>query len=155
MGDVMKTPWFIVIVAGNLLASGCTSGHMTDSMDEMRASITDVRAENARHLQACTAAASYADVMAELGHHEDGMSTMMDRMGDAMNGMSHCSAAGVGRMDDRMSVMSQTMSDHRARLEGATDVGPAHAECGEHATTMEAVLSEMHDELGNMSCMGK
>jgi hypothetical protein len=154
MDDAMRNLWTIVIAAGSLLGSACASGHMSDGSSEMHAAIGDVRAENARHLQACGAADSIAGLMDELGRHERGMGMMMGRMESVLDGMCHCSTGGMDRMSQGMSNMDAIVSDHRLRLEAAVDVGAAHAECDEHAAAIDLELRGMDDELGRMSCMG-
>ena len=143
-----------VLVAGAMLASACVSHGMTDGTGDMHASIVDARAENARHLQACTARDALGGVMDELVLHENNMNGMMVRMDHAMNGMSHCSTGGLARISEGMSGMGTGMADHRSRLESAADIEMAHEECGAHFSSIDEMLQEMDGELGRMSCMG-
>ena len=126
---------------------------MRSDTGELSATLSEERAETARHRQACETAGSISAVWDDLDRHVQAMDGMMLRMDSGMHEMSECSSGEASRISGGMIDVRAELSDHRARLEAIADLTEAHRECTRYAPMMEAALLSMSAGLDGMSCM--
>ena len=79
-----------VILFAALASAGCMYDHMDGERAEVGQGIAAMRAESQTHDDLCGKASTRADVMSELGRHEQRMGEVVGQMNGTMAGMSSC-----------------------------------------------------------------
>lgn len=146
----MKTA--IWMLAAALGAAGCYGSMMSDP-DQMRSMIDDARQENESHAAMTMAAGSLTQVRNEMGRHEGAMDAMSDMMNRTMDGMSHCTGAGMAELRHMHDGMVGEMAQHGTAMDQATDLGAATSEVTRHTGAMRTMLDGMDEASGRMGCM--
>ena len=145
----MKTTlWMLVAALGT---TGCDSSMMSDP-DRMRSMLEDVRYENDQHVRTANGAASTVVLRDEMVRHGSTMDAMMGDMGDAMDGMSHCTGAGMGAMRSMRDDMMDEMDVHRSTMDQAAGLGDARDEVSRHDGAMRDLLDGMDEATSRMGC---
>jgi hypothetical protein len=139
--------WGLVAALGTV---GCSS--MMSDPDRMRTMIEDVREENDLHVALANGATMLGELREEVSRHDAAMDDMMEEMGGAMDGMSHCTGAGMGDMRAMRHDMMGEMDRHRSTIDQATDLGGAREDVGHHDGVMQGLLGGMDEAAHRMGC---
>ncbi len=150
MKQDMKTATWILVAA--LGAVGCNGSMMSDP-ERMRSMIDDARQENETHLIATDTASTLVQVRGEMTRHEGAMDGMTDMMDREMDGMSHCSGAGMQDLRGMHDSMLGEMDQHAVVMGQAANMDAAAAEAVRHTGAMDAKLDGMAEATGRMGCM--
>ncbi|MBZ0231442.1 MAG: hypothetical protein K8M05_03765 [Deltaproteobacteria bacterium] len=145
----MKTAtWMLAIALG---IGGCDGTMMSDP-DRMRSMIDDARLENEAHRDAAAGATTLADMRGEMTRHDAMMDDLMDDMGMAMDGMSHCTGAGMQDLRGMHDDVDGEMTGHRTAMDAATELAAAATEVDRHVGAMHAMLDGMDAATARMGC---
>lgn len=141
--------WMFVAALG---ITGCGDS-MRSETDQMRTIIDDVRQETDGHQVAITGATSLVQLGAEMDRHGTVMDDMMGGMGATMDGMSHCTGAGMQDMREMRGGMVGEMDHHGTTMGQVPDMAAATTEVTRHTGVMHDMLDGMDDATGRMGCM--
>lgn len=114
--------------------------------------VDDARQENNAHRVAIDAADSLAQVRDEMDRHEAMMDGMMGTMGTEMDGMTHCTGAGMQDLRDMHGDMNGEMDQHGAVMDQSTDLDTASAEVTRHVGVMDEMVDGMDVASDRMGC---
>ncbi len=145
----MKTATWVLATA--LGIGGCDATMMSDP-DRMRSMIDDARLENEAHRDAAASATTLTDMRGEMTRHDALMDHLMDDMGMQMDGMSHCTGAGMQDLRGMHEDAEGEMTGHRTAMAATTELAAAATEVDRHVDAMHMMLAGMGAATARMGC---
>lgn len=133
----------------------CACSSMTDQTAQFREGLSQARSENSLHASNCAKATSMAAMGTEMQRHDSAVDTAFGHMMGGMDTMSQCSCCDMSGMQTMMGDLQTGETDHRAQMQGLTDVVSSQSACKTYTDSMAQQMTQMGNlASGCMSMMG-